>query len=105
MGHVAIVKTAQYVDNCRDTTDMTEELIAQPLAPRCAAYKTCDIYEFEIGRNLLRRSGNRKDLVKSRIGHRDTPNIWFNRTERIVRRFRQCGTCQSVEQSRFADIG
>ena len=104
VGDVAALEAAQHVDDRVDLADVGEELVAEPFALARAAHQPGDVDEFDLGLDLLRRLGDRRDLVEPRVGHGDAADVGLDRAERIVRRLRRGGLGQSIEKRRFADV-
>src|SRR5438477_3888027 len=92
------------MDDRVDLADVGEELIAEAFALGRAADEAGDVDEFDLSLDLLRRLGDRAELVEAWVGHRDAANIRLNGAERIIRRLRRRSLCQRVEKRRFADV-
>ena len=105
MGDVAIFKTAQYMSNRIDLTNIGEKLIAQPFAFGRTAHQTGNIDKAQAGGNAIGRLGDIGQPVQPPIGHGNITDIRFNGTERKICRLRTGGFGQRVEQRRFANIG
>ena len=105
MGDVAVLETAQHVDDGVDFADIGEELVAETLAFRGAADEAGDIDEFQAGRDDLDRLADLRQHVQTRVRHADATDVRLDRAERIIGRLRRGGRGQRVEQGRFADIG
>ena len=105
MGHVGILETAHHVDDGVDLADITQELVAEPLALRGAAHQAGDIDKGEPRRHNDGRLGERRQRIEPLIRNCDLADIRLDGTERIIRRLG--GSCfrQRIEERRLADIG
>ncbi len=101
---VVVLETAQDMDDRVDLADVAEELVAQPLALGRAAHQPGDVDEAQLRLDDLGRSRDLRQLVQSRIGHRDVADVRLDRAERIIRRLRRRRLRQRVEQRRLADV-
>ena len=104
MSDVVVLEAANHVGDRVDLADVREELVAEAFALGGAAHETGDVDEVQPGRNDFRGPGNAADLEQTRIRHRDFTDVRLDGAKRIVRRLRERGLRQSVEQGRFADV-
>ena len=87
-----------------DLANVSEELVAEPFATGGAADQPGDIDEFELGWDDLCRFCEASRRFEPLVRYGNPPDIWFDRTERIIRRFCRGGCDQRVEQGGFADV-
>ena len=104
MGDVVIHEAAHHMGDGVDLADIGQELVAEPLALRCAAHQPGDVDEGQPRRDDLDRLRELGQRVEPRIRHRDLADVRLDRAERIVRRLRRRGFGQRVEERRLADI-
>ena len=104
MGDVVVLETTQHVGDGIALADIAEELVAQPLALRCAAHEAGDIDELQLRRHDLGRFTNSRDLVEPRIGHGDAAGVRLDRAEGVVGRLSRLSGGQRIEQRRLADV-
>ena len=103
MGDVCTLKAADNVRHGIHLTDVLKELVAQPLALRCALHKTRDIDKANTRRGRLLGMVEIGQHLETRIRHRHHAHIRLNRAERIVRRL--CTRlCNRIEQRALAHI-
>ncbi len=103
VGDVVIFETAHDVRDGIGLSDISQELVAEPFAFRCARDKARDIDEFHRGRQDLLRLNNICQHIQARIGNRHNADIGLDRAERVVFR-RNFVRGQRVEQCRLADV-
>ena len=104
MGDILVVETAQHVNNCVGIANICEEFVTQTLALRCTLNQTCDIDDLDRGGNHTLRVVDLGELDQSLVGYGDHAHVGLDRTEGEV----GClclSVRQTVEQSRFADVG
>ena len=104
MGNLTILEAAQHMRNRVNLTDVCQKLVAKSFALGGAPDKPGDVDKFQLCRDHICRFGQLCKRIKTRVGHRNTPCIWLDGTERIVRGIGGGGLRQRVEQGRFANI-
>src|SRR5262245_26345227 len=83
--------------------DVSEKLVTETLAFRCARDETRDVYELHGGWDHLLRMNDLRKLVESRIRHRHHACVRIDRAERkVLGGDSRLG--QRVEQRRLADV-
>src|SRR6185312_12455953 len=105
VGNVAVLETAQNVDDGVHFADIGQELVAKALTLRSATHQTGDSDELERCRHDFRRFADSREHVQTFVGHRDAANIRLDGAERVIGRLRRGGGRQGVEQRRFPDVG
>jgi hypothetical protein len=102
--HVIVVEATEYVDDGVCLADIREELISKSFAFACALDQSCNIYNFNSGwDDTTLWFAEFTEFDKTLVWYGDHAYVWFNRTEREVRRL--ClGIAKAVEEGRFADI-
>ena len=104
MHHIAVVETAQHVDNGVGLADIAEKLVAEPLTLRGALHQTGDVYDFYRGGNDFIGFHQRGQRRKALIGYSYDAHIGFDGAKGEVGTL--ClGVAQTVEERRFAHIG
>ncbi len=84
-------------------TDVGQELVAQTFTLGCAFYQARDVHELHGGWQNALRLHDFRELVQTRIGHRNNTGVRLDGTEREVRRFNTCFS-ERVEQGGFAHV-
>ena len=103
--NVFVFKTADYLHDRVDFTNVTEELVAQALARARPFDESSDVDELDrCGDDLLRVTQLREGC-EPRIRHRDDAHVGIDRAEGVVRRLRLLRAGDGIEESRFADVG
>ena len=103
MHDIVVGKAADDVRNRIGLADIRQELIAEPLAFRCAGDKPRDIDELDRCRNRALRPRDRGERRESRIGNLDDAHVGLDGAKRIVFR-RGSGPGKRIEQRRLADV-
>src|SRR5205085_8716944 len=75
MHDVVVFEAAHDMGDRVDFAEMTEKLVAEPLAFRGAAHQPGDIDEFELGRDDLRRFREPGAHRQTLNGYRDAPDL------------------------------
>ena len=105
MRDVAVLETAQDVDDRVHLADVGEELVAEPLALGRAADEAGDVDEPELRLDHLGRARKLRQRAEPLIGDGDGSDVRLDRAEGIIRRLRRGGLGQGVEERRLADVG
>ena len=71
MVDVSVLKTADYLNNCVDLTNVAKKLIAESLALTGSLHQARDIDEFDRCRNDLLGFRERGELFQTFVGHAD----------------------------------
>ena len=97
MYHIIIIEATEYVDDGVRLADIREELISKSFALACALHQSCNIYDFN-GSWYHTALGFAEfaKFDKTLVWHGDHTYVWFNRTEREVRRLR-LGIAKAIE--------
>jgi hypothetical protein len=104
MMDIGVVKSPNYLQDRIDRADMREELIPESLPFRGTLDETCDIDEFDIGRDCLCAVHHNTDLFETVIIHIHDTSIGFDRTKRKIRCLSRIGLSESIEESGFTNI-
>ncbi len=103
--HVVVDEAAHHVRDCVGLADVRQELVAEPLALRCAGDQPGDVDEFNRGREDLLRFRDRGKLRQPQVRHRHHADVRVDGAEGIVRGRSVLRLRHRVEQRRLADVG
>ena len=104
MGHVAVFKAADNVDDGVGGTDVAQELVAQTLALGGAFHKAGDIHKLDDGGSHLLGVVKLCQPRKALVGHRHHAHIGVDGAEGVVVRRDAC-VGDGVKESRLAHVG
>ena len=99
MVDVFTFKAANDLNDRIDLPDVTQKLVAQPLALAGAGHEPCDIHKLDGGREDffgLRKLGQ---LLQAVVGHIHDANIWLDRAEGEIGSLGLAGAGDGVEKS------
>ena len=82
--HIAVVETAQHVDDGVGLADVAEKLVAESFTLRGALHQTRDVYDFYRRGNDFCRLHQRGQRREALVGHRDYANIRLDGAKREV---------------------
>ena len=103
VNYIGILKTAYYMNDCINFTDVCKELVSKTFSLRSALYKSCNVNKFYNGRCHFLGMIKITKQCKSFIRHSNNSHIRVNGTEGIVRRF--CTSlCQGIKKCTFSYI-
>jgi hypothetical protein len=102
---VVIIKTTNDMDDSVDFTDVGEELIAEAFALTGTCHKSCDIDEFDGGRDDFISLGNRPQGFETCVRNLDDADVWIDRAERIIRRLSFARASERIKECAFTHIG
>ena len=105
MGDVAVLETAQDVDDGVGFADIGEELVAQALAAAGAAHQAGDVDEFQAGGHGFLRFADGRQHAQARVGHGDAADVGLDGAEGVVGGLGRGGGGERVEEGGFADVG
>ena len=100
---VVVHEAAHEVRDRMRLANVREELVAQPLALRCALDEARDVDELDDGRHDLLRLHDLRERVELRVRHGDDADVRIDRAERIVLG-RNLRRRERVEQRRLTDV-
>ncbi len=106
--HMVNIRALKAADNLNDGinfADVAKELVAEPLSLACPLHETCDVNEFNGGRNDFLRFRKRSKLSQALVGDVNDAKIGLNRTEGKVCHVSFAGTGHRIEERGLADIG
>ncbi|CZZ40039.1 Uncharacterised protein [Enterobacter hormaechei] len=101
--NVVVLEAAHNVADRFGFTDVGQELVAQAFTFGCAFYQARDVHELHGSWQNALRLHDFRELVQTRIGHRNNTGVRLDGTEREVRRFNTCFG-ERVEQGGFAHV-
>ena len=91
--NIPALKAANNLDDRINLADVAKELVAEPFSLACSLHETCDVNEFDGGRDDFLRFRKRRKLVQTLVGDIDDANIGLNRDRResLLRELCACG--------------
>ena len=102
--HVAVVETAQHVDDGISFADVAQELIAQTFSFGCTFHQTSDVDNLHGGGDDFRCLHQFGKFCQSFIRHSDYTHVGFNGAEREVGALR-LGVAQAIKKRGLAHVG
>ena len=84
MGHVAVLKTADNVDDGVGGADVAQELVAQTLALACALHETGNVHELDDGGSDLLGVVKLRQPVKALVRHAHHAHVGVDGAEGVV---------------------
>ena len=102
--HVAVVKTAQHVDDGISFADVAQELVAQSFTFRGTFHQTSDVDNLHGGGDDFRRLHQFSKFCQSFIRHSNHTHIGFDGAEREVGALR-LGVAQAIKKRGLAHVG
>ncbi len=84
MHHIAVIKTAQHMQDGIALADVGKELVAQPLSPAGALDKARNVHNIHSGRDGALRFAYLREDIKPPVGNIGGAEIRLDGTERKI---------------------